>query len=125
MTFGGVSDNLCQRGLACARGPQRMMEEKSLSASMARRRSLPSPTICSCPMYSSSVRGRIRAASGASDFRRSFMAWSKRSLDMSVIIANYVFAGRAEWRLLIGTESIIRTERGDVTYFTISCDIHP
>jgi hypothetical protein len=35
---------------------------------------------------------------------------------MQVIIANYDFAGLAEWRLLFGTESIIRAERGDVTY---------
>ncbi len=38
-------------------GPHKMMDEKSLSASMARRNSLPSPTICSCPMYLSNVRG--------------------------------------------------------------------
>ncbi len=44
---------------------------------------------------------------------------------MPVIIANYIFVGRAEWHLLFGTESIIRAERGDVTYFTISGDIHP
>gem|GEM_PF-3796000 len=45
-----------------------MMDEKSLSASMARRRSLPSPTICSCPMYSSSVRGPRKRPRGEGGF---------------------------------------------------------
>lgn len=45
-------------------GPQRMSEENSLSPSIARRKSLSAPTMCSCPTNSSSVRGRIRAAKG-------------------------------------------------------------
>ena len=57
-----------------------MMDEKSRSASIALRSSLPSPTMCSCPMYSASVRGRIRAASGASLFMRSSSAWSNKSV---------------------------------------------
>ena len=45
-------------------GPKKM-QEVSLSASMARRSSLPFPTICSWPINSSSTRGRIRSAKGA------------------------------------------------------------
>ena len=54
-------------------GPKRMIELK-LPESTARRNSLPGARICFCPQYSSSERGRIRAASGASSsraFRRS------------------------------------------------------
>src|SRR4051812_30341975 len=47
-------------------GPKRMIEEMR-SASMARRSSFPGARMCSCPVYSSSVRGRIRWASGAAD----------------------------------------------------------
>ncbi|MPN04877.1 hypothetical protein SDC9_152125 [bioreactor metagenome] len=49
-------------------GPERMIALK-LSASTARRRSLPGARMCFCPQYSSKVRGRIRAASGASAMR--------------------------------------------------------
>ncbi len=40
------------------------MIDEMRSASIARRSSLPGPRMCSWPAYSSSVRGRIRAASG-------------------------------------------------------------
>jgi hypothetical protein len=49
-------------------GPQKMMEEKRRSVSMARRSSLPGPRMCSWPTNSSKVRGRMRAARGASCF---------------------------------------------------------
>jgi hypothetical protein len=55
-------------------GPKRRMEEMR-SASMARRRSLPWARMCSCPTYSSRVRGRIRSASGASDGVACAGAW--------------------------------------------------
>ena len=45
-------------------GPKNMLLV-SVSVSMARLKSLPLPTICSCPMNSSSVLGRILSASGA------------------------------------------------------------
>ena len=45
-------------------GPKKMLEVR-LSASMARRSSLPGPTTCFCPINSSKVRGRIRSANGA------------------------------------------------------------
>ena len=44
-------------------GPQKIMEE-IWSLSISRRSTLPSPSRCVCPTYSSSVRGRRRAASG-------------------------------------------------------------
>ena len=45
-------------------GPEKITEGKR-SASMARRKSLPGPRICSWPTNSSSERGRMRVASGA------------------------------------------------------------
>jgi len=39
---------------------------------------------------------------------------------MAVIIANYVFVGLVEYLMHFGTESVIRVERGDVTYLTTS-----
>ena len=45
-------------------GPKRMTELK-LSPSMALRNQLPGPTASICPTTSSSVRGRIRLASGS------------------------------------------------------------
>ena len=45
-------------------GPYRMTED-SVSCSMARRSQESGPTACSWPTYSPSVRGRMRAASGA------------------------------------------------------------
>lgn len=56
------------------------MEEKTRSASMARRSNLPGARMCSCPTNSSKVCGRMRAASGASCVMRSAMAWSNRSM---------------------------------------------
>src|SRR5450432_3438638 len=47
------------------------MAEESRSASIARRSSLPGPSRCSWPTYSSSVLGLIRVASGASASTRS------------------------------------------------------
>ena len=46
-------------------GPQRI-RERSASVSMARRRGVPGPRASSCPRISSSVRGRMRSARGAS-----------------------------------------------------------
>ena len=50
-------------------GPQRIMEpdpeSSSLSRSICTRNGLPGPSRCSCPLYSSRVRGRIRSAKGA------------------------------------------------------------
>jgi hypothetical protein len=40
------------------------MSDMKQSLSMARLSNLPSPSICSCPTNSDSVRGRIRHASG-------------------------------------------------------------
>ena len=45
-------------------GPQKIADGMA-SRSIARRSGRPSPINCSCPANSSSVRGRIRAASGA------------------------------------------------------------
>src|SRR5579871_377345 len=45
-------------------GPQKITEVRR-SCSIARRKSVPGPTTPSCPENSSSVRGRIRAAKGA------------------------------------------------------------
>src|SRR5439155_12227314 len=45
-------------------GPHRIMEG-TRSVSIKRRSSLPGANRCSCPTISSSVRGRIRAASGS------------------------------------------------------------
>ena len=47
-------------------GPERSIEE-SWSFWIARRRSRPGPTMCSCPANSSRLRGRIREASGSAD----------------------------------------------------------
>ena len=44
-------------------GPQKIMEE-TWSLSIRRRRTLPGPSRCFCPTYSSRVRGRSRAARG-------------------------------------------------------------
>ena len=44
-------------------GPKKMLEVRR-SASMARRKRVPLPTICFCPMNSSRFLGRIRSASG-------------------------------------------------------------
>ena len=49
------------------------------SASIALRNSVPGPSTCSCPTTSSSVRGRMRSASGLFDVSRSAAA-SKRSM---------------------------------------------
>ena len=46
-------------------GPHRITDRSS-SASISARRALPGPSTCPCPTNSSRVRGRIRAASGAS-----------------------------------------------------------
>ena len=45
-------------------GPQKIIEP-TLSFSISRRSTFPSPSRCFCPQYSSSVRGRSRAASGS------------------------------------------------------------
>ena len=57
---------------------------------IARRNNRPGPTMCSCPMNSSSVRGRMRAASGASLSASSFRRSAKRSfgLGMGVLYTN-------------------------------------
>src|SRR5690606_25162492 len=47
-------------------GPQRIRDERR-SASIALRRSVPSPITCSCPTSSSRLRGRMRVESGARD----------------------------------------------------------
>ena len=52
-------------------GPKRMTE-LNVSFSMAARSQLPSPTASACPTTSSSVRGRMRTASGATSRFRSF-----------------------------------------------------
>ena len=52
-------------------GPKRMTE-LNVSFSMAARSQLPSPTASVCPTTSSSVRGRMRTASGATSRFRSF-----------------------------------------------------
>ena len=52
-------------------GPKRMTELKA-SFSMAARSQLPSPTASVCPTTSSSVRGRMRTANGATSRFRSF-----------------------------------------------------
>ena len=46
---------------------------------LPRLNSLPGPTMCSCPRYSPSEHGRIRAASGASLFILCCIAWSNKS----------------------------------------------
>jgi hypothetical protein len=46
-------------------GPHRITDRSS-SDSIRARRALPGPSTCPCPTNSSRVRGRIRAASGAS-----------------------------------------------------------
>src|SRR5262245_53913991 len=58
------------------------MSELSRSASIIRRSSLPGPRKCCCPTKSSSVRGRIRAASGRAKVRFSARMSSKRSATM-------------------------------------------
>src|SRR5690606_25950504 len=60
-------------------GPQRM-SELSRSCSIARRSSVPGPTTCSWPTNSSSVRGRMRSASGALLRSRSRLWASNRSI---------------------------------------------
>ena len=45
-------------------GPQKIIDAGS-SLSICMRRGLPGPTRCCWPIYSSSVRGRMRSASGA------------------------------------------------------------
>ena len=45
-------------------GPHSRIDEKSLSASIARRSNRPGPMRSSCPTYSSNERARIRAAKG-------------------------------------------------------------
>ena len=59
-------------------GPHRMAEV-SRSDSIRARSGAPGPTRWRCPMISSRVRGRIRAASGALDERRSAAAPENRS----------------------------------------------
>gem|GEM_PF-6328238 len=61
------------------RKPRRLGDctDESLSAWIALRKSRPFPTICSCPIYSSRLRGRIRAASGS---RSAAAAVSNKSL---------------------------------------------
>ncbi|KEP91360.1 hypothetical protein DA11_07730 [Aeromonas caviae] len=58
-----VGNQFCQRGLAGAGGPQRIMEWQC-PARIAFRRGLSGPRICCWPMYCSRVCGLIRAASG-------------------------------------------------------------
>jgi hypothetical protein len=58
-----------------------MMDEKSLSASMARSQKLAFADNMFLPdKFLQRARPRMRAASGASGFMRSCMAWSKRSV---------------------------------------------
>ena len=57
-------------------GPQKM-REVSWSVSISRRSSFPSPRRCSCPMNSSTVRGRIRSARGASLSCRLVLSYQK------------------------------------------------
>ena len=57
-------------------GPKKITDE-SLSAWIALLKSRPFPTMCSCPIYSSRLRGRIRAASGS---RSAAAAVSNKSL---------------------------------------------
>src|SRR5581483_4339652 len=60
-------------------GPHKIIEENRRSASTARRSNFPGPRISSCPVNSSSVRGRIRAASGCPRSRSSARAASNKS----------------------------------------------
>ena len=62
-------------------GPYRMIELKR-SCSMAARSQLPGPTASSCPTSSSSVRGRIRTANGATD-ERACCSISEKRVSMS------------------------------------------
>ena len=74
-------------------GPKRMTELK-LSPSMAPRNQLPGPTASVCPTTSSSVRGRMRTASGATSARRSFsIAVNKVSMPR-IISCERLFAQR-------------------------------
>ena len=59
-------------------GPKRIVDG-GRSCSIASRRAVPSPSTCSWPTRSSSVRGRKRTASGAPSARRSRAASEKRS----------------------------------------------
>ena len=75
---GGVGNNLGQGGFAGSRRAEeksvtRADRPESLAAEVA-----PGPTTASCPMNSSRVRGRIRAARGASRSICCWRLWSKR-----------------------------------------------
>src|SRR5262249_42466453 len=69
----GTNSDAVRRAIICASvvlpvpgGPQKTIEVRR-SSSIRRRRSLPLASRCSCPTNSSSVRGRIRSASGAEE----------------------------------------------------------
>ena len=70
-------------------GPNRITE-LSVSDSMALRSQLPSPTASACPTTSSSVRGRMRTASGATSMRRALLtSVNNESVFMNSILSLY------------------------------------
>jgi hypothetical protein len=82
VTLGGIGDDLRQRGLACAwRSLQNNELKKFVGFDGAAQKFAFTYNMFLSDVFIS-VRRHIRAASGASLFRRSCMAWSKRSLDI-------------------------------------------
>ena len=81
-----VSATMCASDvLPVPAGPNRMTELRR-SCSMALRSQLPRPTASSCPTSSSSERGRMRTARGATSDLRSFSI-SVNSVSMTTMIA--------------------------------------
>ena len=72
-------------------GPWKIADT-SRSASMARRNSFPGASRCSWPMYSSTVRGRIRVASGA---------LMGAAADAALVAAGSAGARKSVWELSI------------------------
>ena len=78
-------------------GPKRMTELK-LSPSIALRNQLPGPTASICPTTSSSVRGRMRTARGATSARRSFSIAVNKVSMARIIPCERLFAQRRRRR---------------------------
>ena len=79
MTLGGIRNDLRPCVLACARRPPQNDGREQLIGFDGAVQKFPLAHAVFFPKYSSSVRGLMRAASGASLFMRSCRAWSKRS----------------------------------------------
>ena len=85
MRFGLVGDDRARVVFPLPGGPHRMIDENNRSASMARRNNRPCPTISFWPINSFRVRGRMRAANGASSLNLFSNEWSNRSRILLII----------------------------------------